>query len=52
MGLIDIARKSGQKLEYVFEKYNSDYSLYYSQITLQAENGEEVYPLNEATVKF
>jgi len=28
MGLIDIARKSGHKLDYQFEQVNPDYSYY------------------------
>ncbi|HRW62326.1 MAG TPA: SiaB family protein kinase [Bacteroidales bacterium] len=40
LGLIEMARKSGQKLEYKFEDFNSQYSLFYNQILLKAENEE------------
>ena len=40
MGLIDIARKSGHKLDYRFDEINSDYS-YYSLSVLVDVNGKE-----------
>ncbi len=36
LGLIEMARKSGQKLEYVFKDFNSKYSLFYNQILLKS----------------
>lgn len=35
LGLIAIARKSSHKLNYLFEKYKEDLSIYYSQILLK-----------------
>ncbi|HPC99471.1 MAG TPA: SiaB family protein kinase [Bacteroidales bacterium] len=32
LGLVDIARKTGNKLEYAFREYNSDYSFFYLDI--------------------
>lgn len=37
VGMIAMARKSGQKLEYDFEPYNKDLSFYYMQIKLQSK---------------
>jgi hypothetical protein len=38
LGLVDIARKTGNKLEYVFEKYNENYSFFYLNILIKEEN--------------
>jgi hypothetical protein len=35
LGLIEIARKSEQPIEYVFDDYNENYSIFYSQIMLR-----------------
>ncbi len=54
LGLIDIARKSGQKLEYVFENYRDKLSFYYNQVTLISKNEDidnttvNVIPINES----
>ena len=54
MGLIEIARKSGQKLEYVFENYKDGISFYYNQVTLKSKvdssesHTEKTFPLSEA----
>lgn len=40
LGLIDMARKSGQKLTYQFNNYNEKYALFYNQITLKSEKME------------
>ncbi len=54
LGLITIARKSNQKLHYLFEKYKEDLSLYYSQILLKTseEISEEeignLFPITES----
>lgn len=37
LGLIEIARKSGQKIEFVFDDFQDNYSIFYNQITLQAK---------------
>ncbi len=37
LGLIEIARKSGQKIEYVVDEYQDDYSIFYNQIMLKDE---------------
>lgn len=37
LGLIEMARKSGQNLIYRFEKFNNDFSLFYNQIVLKSE---------------
>jgi DnaJ-domain-containing protein 1 len=37
LGLIEIARKSGQKIEYVIDEYQDDYSIFYNQIMLKDE---------------
>jgi len=43
LGLIEMARKSGQKLEFEFEKVNDKFSLFYLQIKLQGkDSGEQV----------
>ena len=36
LGLIEMARKSGQKLDFSFEEYNENFSLFYLQIKLKA----------------
>lgn len=36
LGLIEIARKSGQKLEYFFEKIDEKYSMFYLQIRMKS----------------
>lgn len=53
LGLIEMARKSGQKLDYSFTNFNDRYSFFYNQIVLKSseENfeGKEVpFELNEA----
>lgn len=37
LGLIEIARKSGQKIEFEFDDFQDNYSIFYSQITFQAK---------------
>ncbi|NOZ47737.1 MAG: hypothetical protein GXO79_13290 [Chlorobi bacterium] len=54
LGIITMARKSDQKLNYIFEKYNDKLSLYYSQIILKAkeeiseQSVNEILPLSES----
>jgi hypothetical protein len=38
LGLVDIARKTGNKLEYSFKKYNEKYSFFYLDIFVNEEN--------------
>jgi hypothetical protein len=38
LGLVDIARKTGNKLEYSFGKYNDTYSFFYLDILVNEEN--------------
>jgi hypothetical protein len=38
LGLVDIARKTGHKLEYSFRKYNNEYSFFYLNILVTEEN--------------
>jgi hypothetical protein len=38
LGLVEMARKSGQKLEFHFEPFNDHFSYFYLQIRLKAEN--------------
>lgn len=35
LGLIEMARKSGKKIEFSFDDYTSDFSFFYNQITLE-----------------
>ena len=37
LGLVDIARKTGNKLEYSFKEYNDDYSFFYLDILVNEE---------------
>ena len=37
LGLIEMARKSGQKLEYTFNNFDDKYSLFYNQILLKSD---------------
>jgi hypothetical protein len=38
LGLVDIARKTGNKLEYAFKEYNDKYSFFYLDILVNEEN--------------
>ena len=38
LGLVDIARKTGHKLEYQFKKYSDKYSFFYLDILVSEEN--------------
>jgi hypothetical protein len=38
LGLVDIARKTGHKLDYQFKRYNDDYSFFYLNILVSEEN--------------
>jgi hypothetical protein len=38
LGLVDIARKTGNKLQYSFRKYNDDYSFFYLDILVNEES--------------
>jgi len=52
LGLIEMARKSGQKLDYYFEKLSEIYSLFYLQLKLMSKkastNEVEVIPIEIA----
>jgi len=41
LGLIEMARKSGQKLQYTFEDYDKSMSYFYNQILLQSEDSNK-----------
>jgi hypothetical protein len=38
LGLVDIARKTGNKLEYTFKEYNDKYSFFYLDILVNEDN--------------
>jgi len=38
LGLVDIARKTGNKLDYTFKEYNKKYSFFYLDILVNEEN--------------
>jgi hypothetical protein len=44
LGLIDMARKSWQKLRYRFNSYDEKYELFYNEIILKSEKNETVDP--------
>lgn len=53
LGLIEMARKSGQKLDYLFENKNSKFSYFYNQIMLKSDIDdlniiESDFPLNDS----
>lgn len=54
LGLIEMARKSGQKLEYVFNNFDEKFALFYNQIILKSnieesnESPEYAFKINEA----
>lgn len=50
LGLIEMARKSGHKIEYSFDNYDDEFSFFYSQIKLAKEREIE-FPLDES-IKF
>lgn len=50
LGLIEMARKSGQKLEYVFKDFSDKYALFYNQIILKSNL--EKRPANESSASF
>ena len=42
MGLVDIAKKTGRKLNYTFEKYNDKYWFFYMNIVIDdSEEGQK-----------
>lgn len=41
LGLVDIARKTGNKLDYSFKEYNDKYSFFYLNILVDEENKPE-----------
>lgn len=54
LGMIDIARRSGQKIEFSFKDYDNNFSLFYNQISLNKPgeetdlSGETVYTLEDS----
>ncbi|MFP4025100.1 MAG: SiaB family protein kinase [Thiohalospira sp.] len=53
LGLIEMARKSGQKLDYLFENKNSKFSYFYNQIMLKSDvddlnNIKSDFPLTDS----
>jgi len=50
LGLVDMARKSGRELDYLFKSYDNAFSLFYNQIMLKPPDEETVgcFELNEA----
>lgn len=48
LGLIEMARKSGHRIEYAFEKYNNDLSIFYNQIRLEKDEEDISFSLDEA----
>jgi len=38
LGLVDIARKTGHRLDYAFKEYNDDYSFFYLDILVNDDN--------------
>lgn len=44
LGLIDMARKSGEKIEYAFNDFDSQYSMFYNQIKLKESSDDEKVP--------
>ncbi len=54
LGLIEMARKSGQKLEYVFNDFDAKFALFYNQIVLKSNIEEKskkedvLFEINEA----
>lgn len=45
LGLIELARKSGSKLQYSFESVDEDFSLFHQQILLHIDSGQGRYQL-------
>ena len=48
LGLIEMARKSGHRIEYSFDDYNREFSFFYSQIKLAKEGEAREFSVNEA----
>jgi len=44
LGLIEIARKSEQKIEFIFDNFNDDFSVFYNQIMLRPEKQISEHP--------
>lgn len=51
LGLIEMARKSGQKLEYVFNDFDEKFALFYNQIILKS-NIEEIDSPSDSSFKI
>jgi len=48
LGLIEMARKSGYRIEYYFTEFNSDFSYFYNQIKLAKIDDEITFRIDEA----
>lgn len=48
LGLIEMARKSGHRIEYAFEEYNNDLSIFYNQIKLEKDEENISFSLDDA----
>jgi hypothetical protein len=48
LGLIEMARKSGHRIEYSFDNYDEDFSFFYSQIKLSKEVDTIEFPIMES----
>ena len=44
LGLIEMARKSGRKIEFSFKNFDRNHSFFYNQVTLSKERGEPKIP--------
>ncbi|PLX13639.1 MAG: hypothetical protein C0597_11415 [Marinilabiliales bacterium] len=51
LGLIEMARKSGQKLDYVFTDFDENFALFYNQIVLKS-NIENVESVSDSEFKI
>lgn len=47
LGLIDMARKSDQKIKYVFKDFNKESSVFYNQIVINSEANQSIAKSNE-----
>jgi len=50
LGLIEMARKSGQKLQFEFEDYNKSFSYFYNQILLRADEAPEALSISHSPI--
>ncbi len=48
LGLIEMARKSGHRLEYSFKNYDDEFSFFYNQIKLMKEDEENDFSIKDS----